>query len=294
MIIDIHAHTSNHPMWNLHTESATIEELERLAAKHGIGKIVLMATYFPLKRSGLANRELLKRIEGKPLFQMFGSLDAANNLEQGIAELNELARLGQIAGIKLYPGYQNFDPSSPAVFPIYELAGQLNLPVMFHGGELHGCCPREQRDTGQLRCGFDYCRLLDLEHLARPRQMAGAFWQFPKVKFVVSHLANDYFEELRSVMSEFSNVFTDISGQFVSGSHEDTPHYRKLIVAEIQRFLALKNGHRRVMFGTDFPIQSYADSLDLVYSLGLNRETEDAILFRNAEFLLDRSTEDNQ
>jgi len=49
MIIDIHAHTSRHKLWNLHTASADIADLHQLADRFGIEKIYLMATYFPLK-----------------------------------------------------------------------------------------------------------------------------------------------------------------------------------------------------------------------------------------------------
>lgn len=145
MLIDVHAHTSNKKLWNLHTETATIAKLEKLAEQFNVRKIVLMATYFPFKGSGLPNAELLQRIKGNDLFAMFGSLDVSNGMLNGIQELRELADRGEILGIKMYSGYQEFNPSSEEVFPVYELAREFNLPVMFHTGELHHCCPREKR-----------------------------------------------------------------------------------------------------------------------------------------------------
>ncbi|MFA6536041.1 MAG: amidohydrolase family protein [Candidatus Paceibacterota bacterium] len=270
LIIDIHAHTSNHQMKGLHVTSATIATLEELAKQYGISAIILLATYFPHRGTGVHNHDLLKRIEGRPLFRMFGSLNVINGLRTGIDELEKLAQLGLIAGIKLYPGYQSFEPSETQLVGIYQLAETYRLPVMLHGGELHRC-PKEWNE------------------LSRPKYVEKPARDFPKVKFVVSHLSNPHFEELREVMTRCPNVFTDISGQFVSGAEEDMPEYRKLIVEEIQKFLLLPNGEDRVMFATDFPIQSYEDSLDLVWRLKLSEVGLKKILAGNAIRFLDRT-----
>jgi predicted TIM-barrel fold metal-dependent hydrolase len=162
-IIDVHAHTTNKLLWDLHVKTATIADLENWARKYGVMKIILMATYFPFKKSGLYNRELLKRIAGNNLFAMCASLDAASNLNQGLEEIEELARAGAICGIKLYPGYQEFQPSEKRIFPIYELAAAYNLPIIFHAGDLHDCCREETLKSGKLPCGFTTYRLETLK-----------------------------------------------------------------------------------------------------------------------------------
>lgn len=287
MIIDIHAHTSNHKLWNFHVPTATIEDLEEQAKLYGIYRIFLMATYFPFKQSGVPNMELLSRISGHPLFGMFGSLDLTANFQKGIAELKFLLKEEKIQGIKLYFGYQDAHPADSAIFPVYQIAEQFQVPIMCHGGELHHCCPPEQRKKGQLRCTYKTCPLDKLTYLSKPNQFTRAVAKFPKVKFIISHLANDYFDELRELMFEFPNVYTDISGQFVSGSGEDTPNYKKQIVQEIREFLALPEGKNRLLFGSDFPIQSYEDSIALVNALGLSKEDEENIFYKNALNLLE-------
>ena len=232
--------------------------------------IVLLATYFPHKKSGVHNFDMLERIMGHPLFRMFGSLDVTNNLDSGVAELELLAQEGKMAGIKLYPGYQGFEASESRLNAVYSLAEKYRLPVMLHGGEVHNC------DKA-------------LSELARPMYVEKPAKEYPTVKFVVSHLANPYFAELRGVMERCPNVFTDISGQFLSGSAEDTEEYRKTITSEIQQFLSCKNGYERVMFATDFPIQSYKDSLDLVARLRLKPEQLKKIMAENALRFLDQT-----
>src|SRR3989339_752376 len=251
MIIDIHAHTSNHKMLGLHSQTASIDDLEMYAKKYNIEKIVLMATYFPFKGTGLSNYELLKRIQGKDLFLMFGSLDISSDFEKGLNELEELARDKKIFGIKLYPGYQIFDCADKNIFPIYELARKYNYGV-----------------------------------LSMPKNFFLVDKKFSDFIFILSYLGNPYFDQLQEVMRECLNVYTDISGQFVSATDEDTPGYREVIKKEIEKFLNLSHGIDRIMFGTDFPIQSYKDSLEIIDSLNLSDLDKDKILYQNAKKLL--------
>ena len=288
MIIDLHAHTTEHALWNLHTASASIATLESEARQNRVSTIVLMATYFPLKGTGVHNADLLERIKGRPLFKMFGSLDVMNHLDSGLQELESLAEAGQIAGIKLYPGYQAFAPDESRIYGIYRLAQQYNLPVMFHGGELHHCCSPSAKEGTVLPCGAKVCKLDKYGEMVRPEHVERPARDFHDVKFVVSHLANPYFEELREVMNRCPNVSTDISGQFVSGSPENTEDYRRLVVSEIRQFLELPDGIGRVMFATDFPIQSYQDSLDLISRLRLTARERECVCALNAQRVLDK------
>lgn len=286
MIIDIHAHTSQHQLWNLHVEMADIDALRRLAKDFNIDKIYLMATYFPLKKSGLINEELLARMAGDSLFGCFGSLDAENNLAAGLSELTDLAQAKLIDGLKLYPGYQNIDLGSEAFWPVYCLAEKFGLPIAIHQGELHHCCPRNKRLSGDFRCQNNRCLLDERGDLSHPNKLEPALAAFPKVNFIACHLANPFFNDLRSLMSRYPNLYTDLSGQFVSASDEDTPDYRKALQFELESFLALDSGPERLMFGTDFPIQSYEDSLSLVEALDLSPAIKKNVLSENAKRVL--------
>jgi uncharacterized protein len=286
MIIDIHAHTSNHALWNLHTADASIAELKRLAKSYGIARIYLMATYFPLKNSGLHNLDLWDRIERESLFGCFGSLNLEDhNLNPALLELRGMAKKGWIEGIKLYPGYQRVILSSPRFNNVYRLAQEFSLPVAVHLGELHHCCPKDKEGRRGMRCRQDDCPLDHQGELSQPEQLLRVAREFPHVNFIACHLANPYFENLRQVMRRCPNISTDISGQFVSGSDEDTPKYRRAIVKEIDRFLEIDGGAERVMFGTDFPIQSYQDTFELLRMLNLKPEVERMVLSGNAKRL---------
>lgn len=286
MRIDIHAHTSNHPLWGLHTTTANLETLERHAQEFGISQIVLMATYFPFKRSGLPNRELAQRIQERPLFRMFGSLDVVNHREDGLIELRELLEQKTIAGIKLYPGYQKFRLSDPKVYPVYALAERYGVPVAIHTGELHACCSKTANSQGPYRCGEMFCWLERLQDWSRPQEAEAPIRDFPEVPFVLAHLGNPYFEETQALMARYPNVYTDLSGQWVSGSEEDTPAYHEQIQRVLREFLTIPHANERLLFATDFPIQSYADSVRMVQDLHLSPADEARIFYQNAQALL--------
>jgi len=289
MIIDMHAHTSQHKLRGLHTEDADIGDLKRYAAEYGIGKIMLMATYFPFKGTGLHNCDLHERIKGDSLFGFFGSIDLSAT-EPDFRELRSLAEAGIISGIKLYPGYQEFHPNNLSIMDqLSAIARPRNLPIAIHTGELHHCCPRHLREAGQRKCGHDSCPLDRLAYLAHPYWVSLLAGLYPRINFIACHMSNPHFRELRQAMAEYPNVFTDISGQFLSASDEDTDEYREQIVAEIGRFISLPGGIDRIMFGTDFPIQSYKDTISLVKALGLTASEEAKLLNGNAKRLLNIS-----
>ncbi|MDO8669492.1 MAG: amidohydrolase family protein [Candidatus Buchananbacteria bacterium] len=286
MIIDVHAHTSNRLLRNLHVATATTLDLKKLAKEFGVSKIVLMATYFPFKGTGVYNADLLNRINGSALFLPFGSLDAMNNLPSGLSELGRLVELDLLSGLKLYPGYQDFDLAGKQLDALYKMASAYNLPVAIHSGELHHCCPKNETGLRSCLANSGRCPIDELGYLSHPSSIAGVVRKFPAVNFILSHLSNPFFEELRQVMRECPNVYTDISGQFLSESEESTAEYKTLISGEIKKFLDLPEGTSRLMFGTDFPIQSYNDSIELVESLGLSANEKKMVYFKNAARLL--------
>lgn len=283
MIIDFHCHTTNSRLHNLHENRPTIECIEKLAEMHGISKVVVLATAFPFKFSGLSNEALLERVRDKDLFLVFGTLDAMNRYEKGMIELIELYKMGLISGIKLYPGYQDFKFSK--IYGLLHMAEFYGIPVMLHSGELHHCCPKEKREERKRRCGGE-CKIDQLGHLAHPDSMGEMIASFPSVEFILSHLGNPYFEATRRLMKKYSNVCTDISGQFVTGSGEDSPEYKEEVVSEIRKFLEIKNGIDRILFATDFPIQSHADSIALVKACKLSPSEEEKIFWKNAARIL--------
>jgi predicted TIM-barrel fold metal-dependent hydrolase len=289
-IIDMHAHVTMNTLSGLHTSDATPAALKRLASASGIGHVVVLATKFPYKRSGVSAQFLLKQTRGDPFFTVFETVDMTRDpLDDELDALSALLREKRISGIKLYPGYQRFSLSDIRTYPVYEIARMYDVPVMVHGGELHSCCPRRETDRkdGLFRCGYAECPLVRDAFLSAPSQILPAAQAFPEVTFIVAHMGNPLFDELRFVMERCPNVHTDTSGQIVSGSPESNDsRVREWIVSNMLEVIRQPRGIERVLFGSDFPIQSYEDSIGFIDRLPLSSSEKDRILFQNAQTIL--------
>jgi len=268
-------------MQHLHVTDASIAAIQQAGLIYGIEHFLILATYFPFKGKGLHNKALLERLRDHSSFSAIGSLDAMNHFETGFDELVQLG--DRFVGFKLYPGYQNIEIGSPQIARVIALAQTLGLPVTIHGGELHHCCSSTRRVQSDFACENTFCWIDQLGMLAHPRAMESVIKAFPDVTFVIAHLANPFFEELRDLMRQYPNVMTDLSGQFVSGTDEDTQEYRQIILRELMRFIQeVPNGSERLLFGSDFPIQSFEATIHLIESLPVVQDIKDSIYRYNA------------
>ncbi len=281
MIIDIHAHTSNKELQDLHTKSATLDVIEDYAKKFNVDKVYLMTTYFPLKKSGTDNHSMLKIVGNRKLFKIFGSLDFEKPCEPAFQELKELAEKELISGIKLYPGYQNVTLADPKVFEVCQIADDFSLPIAIHTGELHHCCREHADRDSKHKCGFNSCAIDKRHGFAKADLLGNLAKNFPKTNFIACHMSNPEFKGLRAVMRLCNNIYTDMSGQFLSATDEDTPEYRIMLKKEMEKTIS-DCGVEKLLFGTDFPIQSYKDSIELVQSLSITEKDKDLIFYKNA------------
>lgn len=265
--IDIHCHTTRSPLKNIIPKAASIDIIEAAMQMHDIETTVLLATYFPNDGKGISNYRLLHWINRHPAFKLFGSLDFHHYFKSGIKELEELAAEQHLAGIKVYAGYQTIDYDSDNFKKVCDIANQYHLPMMFHGGYLqcHETDHCKAVNPDQLHKVADYCH---------------------STSVIISHLAWPYVDEMISMTQSHQNVFTDMSGMINSF---ETANTLSTCAAGITRFVDAC-GPQRLLFGTDFPIQTHEDSIKLV-ELGLvNYSAEDKaqVYYHNAKKLLDR------
>jgi uncharacterized protein len=244
MKIDIHCHTTNRALTGMSQDTADIETIVHEMDACGVDTVVLLASYSPHKGTGISNYRLLHWIEKSghaDRFKMFGSLDMEHYFFQGMNELEELAQNRLLGGIKLYGGYQSIDWEGRhdcKVAKVFGLAERYELPVMVHGGNCHSRNVREDCDG------------------LNPSQLLRVVSSFVCVPTIVSHLAYPYVLELLSAMNKHPHLYTDVSGILdASVCPEDVIMVRMALD---------KVGPSRILFGTDFPLQSFANTIDLV------------------------------
>jgi predicted TIM-barrel fold metal-dependent hydrolase len=269
-------------MKGLHTADATLPALKRMAQDAGVHRVILMATYFPLKGTGVFNKDMLQRCGDDPFWRMCASIDLTKDVSAGLDDLHWHLRQKQVVGIKLYPGYQNFHLAGPEAVSVYSVAKAYGVPVQVHMGALHHCCGFKYGT--ETRCGRNFCPLDGQQHLSHPNCLASALELFPEVPFIACHLGYPYMKELKALMDKHLNLYTDTGGIIRSGDPlDDTELERQQMANELTDIInGVPDGRWRVMMATDFPIQSYASTMDILDRMHLTAHERQLLTNDNA------------
>ncbi len=190
------------------------------------------------------------------------SPDAPAVLEKAVREMG-------LTGLKLHPPLQGFFPDDEAVFPVYQKAAELNIPVVFHVGTT---------PFGSL------CRLAH----ANPLLIDEVAVRFPTLRIMLTHLGTLWHNEAFMVVEKNPNVFIDTAAYITEIAEVLTPD----IVRRI--------GPEKIIFGTDYPMP-YGDSphrmkdfVDCIKALDLPEETIAGIFSGNLERMLHGDTSQGQ
>ena len=162
-------------------------------------------------------------------------------------EVDRIMSLGLI-GLKLHPDFQQFNADDDIMEDIYN-AIEGKLPLLIHAGD-------ERYDySSPLRIS----RLLD---------------KHPRLTVIAAHLGGySRWDEVKKYLMG-KNVYFDTSSALWRLSQKEA--------VEIIR----GHGTDKILFGSDYPVTSHKDELARFYNLGLLDSENKAILFDNANRLL--------
>ncbi len=170
-----------------------------------------------------------------------------------------------LAAIKLFPGYQAFYPHDKALAPVYEYAERRGIVVMVHQGDTLD-------PNGRIK-------------FARPIEMDEVAVQYRDVNFVLCHLGNPWVEEAAELVYKNANMYTDTSGLL---PHPNTPHFDRTFARSktvLQGVVDTIGATDRVLYGSDWPLESLATAVALVDGLDLPPADKAGILGGNARRL---------
>jgi uncharacterized protein len=170
-----------------------------------------------------------------------------------------------LAAIKLFPGYHPFYPHDPALDPVYEYAGRRHLPVLIHQGDTLS-------PNGLIK-------------FARPIEVDEVAVRFREVNFVLCHLGNPWIEEAAELVYKNRNVYADTSGLL---GHPSSPYFERMFNrarAMVQGALDTIGAPDRLLYGSDWPLESLATAVELVMGLELSDSGRQAVLSGNARKL---------
>lgn len=177
-----------------------------------------------------------------------------------LLEVEEAVAMQRLKGLLLTPPYGHYYANDRRVYPFYEKAVALNIPVYFH----------HSHQFGPSR----YCPM----KYARPWLLDDLTIDFPDLRFNIEHMGYPWTEEVLVIMSRSPNVYTDIA-MFIDPTEEEATGRRLLLARNLG--MAREYGVLdRVFYGSDYVgenVNEYVGLLqrEIAYIKdGLNRDME--------------------
>jgi predicted TIM-barrel fold metal-dependent hydrolase len=269
-IIDAHAHCSGgrkddllRPYAKLNGLRYDLKELLETMERHGVASALLLSP--PVgKGVPLPNMEVVKLCEKSrdALFPVF-------TVEPKDAAVKEALRLadgqrGFVKGFKIWLGYRKVFARDEVFRPLYDYAEEHKLPVLFHTG-----------DTASSTGSLAHAHPLTLDEVANERE---------DLRIVICHVGNPWILDTAELLYKHTNVYADISGLVVGGGGYSR-EYMRMLAQRISEAVYYAGGAEKLIFGTDYPVETYEDGLALVSMLKVTRADKEKILWRNASGL---------
>lgn len=201
---------------------------------------------------GRAQSRLVPFIGVQPLL---GPTEAADEVRRGHA--------AGAKGIKIQPGMNGFAPNDHALWPAYEAAQELGLPVISDSGT-YGKPSPDGRPYGQ------------------PSRFVDILETFPQLTFVFAHFASAYWDERVELAERYPMLHFDISGGFGAADLEVRDRRRALPEDDAVRIMR-KVGIGRFLFGTDGPSVMPQPYIEQVLRLALDDDEKQLLLAENAK-----------
>lgn len=262
-IIDAHMHFSRMKVYKemaheIKTPS-TLLEMEAWMAKNNVAFGIAMGIgdfqqKTALERPMLPDLDKTWEISSGPYSPRIAccpGIDPYQILKYGAQYLNQLEAmlpLPYIVGIKIYLGYYPFYAYDDVYLPIYHLACQYALPIIFHSGDL-------SVSNGQLA----YAHPLSIDRVAT---------SYPDITFVIAHMGTPWLFDAASVILKNKNVFADLSGLIVGRYCKvEALHLQAGYFSYLKSALDYLYSYDKLMFATDWPfapVQTYSDLLQAV------------------------------
>ncbi|HET9982707.1 MAG TPA: amidohydrolase family protein [Longimicrobiales bacterium] len=225
-----------------------------LLRAQGAERAVVLAEHCPESSGNVRTETVLDICRQVPdFFLPFASVDP--NTDPEPASLLRRYLDDGAVGLKLYPSYQFFYPNERRVYPLYELAQERGIPVLFHIGS--SVLPNTR---------LKFCDPIHLDDLAV---------DFPDLVVVMAHGGRGFwYDACAFLAAHHPNFYIDVTGLVPSRLLEHFPDLARLA--------------DKVVFGSDWPAmpRSPGENARAIASLPLPPDAVEKILRGNAIRLL--------
>ena len=245
MIIDSHLHLPvDYPDFTAKKE-ALLCELER----NGVDRGIVIADSEPESVIGSVH-DCEELFSDSRIISVVAGISPQISFETQLAYCRELLEKNIIVGLKLYTGHEDFYCIDPCLEPVYELAAEYRVPVLFHSG-------------------------WDNAHYAAPQLIRKLAESHTRNVFVYCHCYYPRLEECFETLMECENVFFDTSS--VADNEKLLPQLKPVLEKAISEM------PQRFIFGSDFGSCSQEAHLRFAESLDITDEERGMFMHGNAE-----------
>ena len=262
MIIDFHNHLS--PPGSAYRMEADVY-LETMD-EAGVDQVIILGKDYGVlgdsRDENLSDEDAAAFVQAHPdRFIGFTAVHPDRDIKVNLERIDRAVNTLGLRGIKLNPA-SGFYPNDERLYPVYEKASALGLPVVIHMGI------KPPSEGSRLK----YCHPIYIDDIAV---------DFPDLKLVVAHAAYPWTEDLIMAGMYASNVSVDIS---TLNQVEDALGYP--VVLPTLKKLVQSLGSGKVLFGSDGifnmePIISAVRQADF-----LTDADRELIFYKNAQKLL--------
>lgn len=224
----------------------------QLLKDNGVDYGVILAEYAPLTTGYASHENVLEFCAGHKELIPFCTINP--HLEPNPTHaLRDLCGKQGFKGLKLYPTYNHFYPNEAKLYPIYSIAQEMGIPVLFHTGS-----------SIFKNARIKYGNPISFDDVAQ---------DFPDLKIIMAHGGRGaWYDEAMTMVRLHKNVYIDLTGLPV----RKLPQY----FPDMDRF------SHKFIFGTDWPQVVIKESIAKFSTIGLSEASRERILGGNAAKLL--------
>ena len=229
MLVDCHTHLNNYTKTPVATEESLRRLLDRMK-RHKVDHALVLSSYL-INEARPRAEYVVELVEEHPEISVVEGITFQDGKPFDLEGVRRRLEAGQTVGLKMYPGYIPFYPFDPVCEPVYDLAMEFDVPVMFHAG-----------DTYARGAKVKYSHPLHLDDVAVDH---------PDMTLVVCHLGNPWFRDTAEVIYKNTNVYADISGLVLEGFEANLERW---LADDVREIIAYAGDPAYLMYGTDWPL----------------------------------------
>ena len=229
------------------------EAFEGLLEEEGVDYACILAEMSHVTTGICSNEQVRAFCRGRKKLIPFCDLNPHLHTDLGY-ELRRKVNDQGFRGVKLYPTYQHYYLNDPRIYPLYQAARELDVPVLIHTGS-------SVFNGSRLKYGD-------------PLHLDDVAVDFPELKLVMAHAGRGFWYDRAFFLSKLhANLYMEISGLPPS----------KLM----SYFPELDRNTDKTIFGSDWPgMPTIGRNMEAIGALPLSRQGVANILGGNAAKLL--------